>query len=59
MTKYLTLKYAWRLLWISFAVKAFYLEGLDGPAALEFGTSAGARGIPEQVRVLLTEGAYD
>lgn len=38
---------------ILFGVKAFYVDGLDGPAALEFGTKSGARRIPEQVRTLL------
>jgi protein tyrosine phosphatase (PTP) superfamily phosphohydrolase (DUF442 family) len=38
---------------ILFAVKAFYLDGLDGPAALKFGKEAGARRFPEQVQALL------
>jgi protein tyrosine phosphatase (PTP) superfamily phosphohydrolase (DUF442 family) len=44
---------------ILFGVKAFYLDGLDGPAALEYGKSAGARRIPEQVLTLLAEVADD
>ena len=38
---------------ILFAVKAFYVDGLDGPAALEFGTRTGARRIPAEVQRLL------
>jgi uncharacterized protein (TIGR01244 family) len=38
---------------VLFAVKAFYVDGVDGPAALEFGTQSGARRIPEQLRALL------
>jgi len=34
MTKYLTLKYAWRLLWMSFAAQAFYIGFLDGQGTI-------------------------
>ena len=44
---------------ILFAMKGFYVDGLDGPAALEIGTAAGARRIPEQVRALLAGDADD
>jgi protein tyrosine phosphatase (PTP) superfamily phosphohydrolase (DUF442 family) len=44
---------------ILFALKAFYLDGMAGPKALEYGTSVGARRIPEQVRALLDEVADD
>ena len=40
---------------ILFGVKAFYVDGLDGPAALEFATRAGARRIPVDVQTLLVE----
>jgi protein tyrosine phosphatase (PTP) superfamily phosphohydrolase (DUF442 family) len=38
---------------ILFGMKAFYVDGVEGPAALEFGTKSGARRIPEHVRSLL------
>jgi len=44
---------------ILFGVKAFYVDGVDGPTALEFGTKSGARRIPEQVRMLLSGQAED
>ena len=42
-----------------FAMKSFYVDGLDGPAALEIGTAAGAQRVPEQVRALLEGVSYE
>jgi len=42
-----------------FAMKGFYVDGLDGPVALEIGTAAGARRVPEQMRARLAGDADD
>ena len=42
-----------------FAMKGFYVDGLDGPVALELATAAGARRVPEQMRALLAGDADD
>lgn len=39
---------------ILFGVKAFYLDGVEGPEALELGKRAGARRIPVEVEELLS-----
>lgn len=39
---------------ILFAVKAFYVDGSDGPEALELGKRAGARRFPVEVDALLS-----